>query len=825
MKKQCLSILFICLSFFSFGQNCAAFYSTANQTIQCNGVRANLGINGLLHYSPDYNVNAFSPFYTFGKMSNTIFQTNFWLIGKTGNTRKSIFDYYQSTNRNFFSGPLDDVTRNQPVSSCGKWDRFWTVSRAEIEAHKRDFADNGRIDNPIQSILSWPAVGNPNSLQINGFSLPARINGRSYAPFKDVDNDGIYNPSRGDYPAIFDGIVAQPDVISWSVFNDVGGRTSFNMEIQATTYGYECSDNTQAFNNTLFSSFKFINHATTDIDSFKIGLFSDMQAACLSNNFGCDTSLNSFFVYNQDSVLSVSGCGNVPSSFFGNTPVQAITFLNQPLASYRIFNSSVSGSPLAATTEPQTIDEFYNYLSGKWRDGTPLTKGGSGYNPSSQNTTNYAFPSDPFDSSATAWSMARLSLPTVLQRLNLGIADMIKLRAGETKTLDIAYSAHRKLGRNAWQNVKTMREDVAQIRQFYQTPSANLLCSRPSLCEGTDCVWAGDANHDGIANYKDLLPIGVAQTKTGESRNGSIAWSPKTVTNWNSTYSDGNFNMKHIDCDGSGKVDLTDIEVTKSNIQLTRPDFIRPNDVYTEGSNLFMTFDRDPDNLTSSVQNNYNFTGTIKVAPVTDLYGLAFELEYDPYFLRIVTPYLGGTSFTFSDNNLIYRLFDTSKIDANRAQFECSRLGFDFSNNTQNSILEFKLGFNETNFNWRTNITYLKFKNIKGIKRDGTIIPLGGKTQRVRFTDILIDNKEIDAAKIAIFPNPATNETMVNWGKIAVKNIRLSNVMGQIVLEKTVAESAESDVLTLQNFPTGVYFLQIQTVENKIAVRKLIVGR
>jgi hypothetical protein len=49
--------------------------------------------------------------------------------------------------------------------------------------------------------------------------------------------------------------------------------------------------------------------------------------------------------------------------------------------------------------------------------------------------------------------------------------------------------------------------------------------------------------------------------------------------------------------------------------------------------------------------------------------------------------------------------------------------------------------------------------------------------------------------------------------------------MGQILLEKNIAESVESDVLSINNSPTGVYFLQIQTVENKIAVRKLILAR
>jgi hypothetical protein len=488
------------------------------------------------------------------------------------------------------------------------------------------------------------------------------------------------------------------------------------------------------------------------------------------------------------------------------------------MSSFRTFYGQGSPPP---QSDPQTISDFYNFFNGKWKDGTPVTRGGSGYNVGSTSFTNYMFPSDPFDSSATAWSMARTPQLGVDLR-TAGIADMTKIAAGETKTFDIAYSAHRRLGRNAWQNVATMREEVTQIRQFYQNPTAAALCARPTLCDGADCVWAGDANKDGIANYKDLLPIGVAQGQTGTARNGTVTWSPRTVTNWANTFPDGNFNAKHIDCNGDGVVTLGDVATLKSNMQLTKPDFRRPNDVYTEGPNLVMTFDRNPDNLVYSAQNNYNFTATVAVTTaVSDLFGVAFEVEYDPYFLQLVGP----AKSPLLASGLIQQIVDSSKIDGRKAQIECSRLGFTFQGTTNNAICSFKLGVNETNFNWPTNITFLKFKNVKGIKRDGTIIPLGGQTQRVRFTDILIANEEIENAKIAIYPNPTTDETTVEWGKIAVKNLRLSNAMGQIVLEKPMATAAESAVLSLKILPTGVYFLQIQSIENKTMVRKVILAR
>jgi hypothetical protein len=817
MKKQCLSIVFYCIVSVSYGQFCP--YASANQRIQTNGVNAKFSAGGFLQdgVNGDY---AFFPYFKTRPSPATILVSNLWFVGKTGTTRKASADYYR--NERFASGPINDVTRLADAANCGKWDKYWTVSRAEIEAHQRDFADNGRIDNPIKSIMAWPAVGNPNSLQLNGLTLSPRITNRSYAPFRDVDNDGIYNPMKGDFPAIFSVNTPQPDMIAWGVFNDLGARQSMTFEIQATIYGFECADTAQVLNNSLFTSFKIINHGTTDIDSFKVGLFADMEAGCYFNNyFGCDTTLNASYVYSQDSVIDAANSCTSSPIYRASTPVQAISFLNQPLTSYRTFVNSTIGNPLSATIFPFSLDDYFNYFNGKWKDGTPLTRGGSGYNIGSTNTTNFAFPNDPTEVAPSAWSMLRTNLPTVYGYATLAISDLNKIGAGETKTLDVVYSAHRRVGRNAWQNVKTMREDLTQIRQFYQNPTTASLCARTPLCEGGDCVWAGDANKDGIANYRDLLPIGVAHSQTGAARNGNVVWSPKTVSNWNTTFSDGNFNAKHIDCDGNGVIDLSDIEVTKANSQLTKPDFQRSNDIYTEGSPLTMSFNRNVDSLVYSAQSYYNFTGKVNLSTTLDLFGIAFEIEYDPYFLKLVGP---ASSIAQASSLPIAQMLDSSRTNVNKAQLEFSRLGFNFSGPNM-PLIQFQMGVNETIINWPTNTTFLKFKNIKGIKRDGTIIPLGGTTQRVRFPEILSNNKDVNASQISIFPNPTTGETTINWGKMEVKTLRVSNAMGQVVLERHVANAVESTVLSLQDYPTGVYFLQIQTVENKIAVRKLILAR
>ena len=66
-------------------------------------------------------------------------------------------------------------------------------------------------------------------------------------------------------------------------------------------------------------------------------------------------------------------------------------------------------NPLPGMTDPSTATEFYNYLTGRWRDGTPFTFGGSGYEPGSRRNTNFAFPDAP--NNPAGWSMCSANLP------------------------------------------------------------------------------------------------------------------------------------------------------------------------------------------------------------------------------------------------------------------------------------------------------------------------------------------------------------------------------------------------------------------------------
>jgi hypothetical protein len=100
-----------------------------------------------------------------------------------------------------------------------------------------------------------------------------------------------------------------------------------------------------------------------------------------------------------------------------------------------------TSSPFPGTTDPNTPAEFYNVLNGSWRDGTPLTAEGSGYNPGLPNPpADFAFPGNPADSSG--WSMCTSSLAFSDRRV-LGIVQFDSMVQGQTHEFLTAWTYHR----------------------------------------------------------------------------------------------------------------------------------------------------------------------------------------------------------------------------------------------------------------------------------------------------------------------------------------------------------------------------------------------
>lgn len=371
----------------------------------------------------------------------------------------------------FWPGPLSDIGTTGS-DTCLNWDRFFIVKGIDIRSHIRAFEEAESQGIPFncesvpEDLKKYPARGNPYWSQYYDFDLPNDTQG--LGAFFDADGDNSYDPCSGDYPAIeVKGCPTEsnfPDEIVFWVYNDAGNtHTNTNgspirMEVQVQGFGYATNDQ---INDMTFYRYKLINRAVTSIDSTFFGMWVDPDLGCSEDDFiGSDTSRSLMYVYNQDELDGDAGCDcstGGGTTYCDEVPILGVDYFRGPLKPFREIDTFRIGDPKledeqefpkiydtigyvndtffildldhrielgmssftyhvrgdagswpAGMTDPSTSIEFYRYLSGSWRDGTPYTFGGSGYNVGGGVNIDYAFTGDP--SSQADWSMCSASL-------------------------------------------------------------------------------------------------------------------------------------------------------------------------------------------------------------------------------------------------------------------------------------------------------------------------------------------------------------------------------------------------------------------------------
>ena len=307
------------------------------------------------------------------------------------------FDYY--------TGPLTSEGTTSR-DTCSNWDMFFNVTGQEIRDHRRAFdsipAGTGLDPQAIaDNILGWPGDQNPYFFQVHGFELPGPEQG-SLAGFFDRSLDGIYDPTDGDYPIIEirdcpTDSPQFPEEMSFWIYNDAGNvhrqsntTNQIRMEVQVQAFAYTTSDD---INNMTFQRYKLINRAPEDIIDTYFAMWVDPDLGCFRDDFvGTDTTRSLAYVYNQDArdgVGTTCECDEGIPTYCDEVPILGVDYFRGPraplfradtfvreielgMSSFIYLNNCGVGDPEDATCDPQTAPEYYNYLQGRWRDGTPF---------------------------------------------------------------------------------------------------------------------------------------------------------------------------------------------------------------------------------------------------------------------------------------------------------------------------------------------------------------------------------------------------------------------------------------------------------------------
>ncbi len=334
---------------------------------------------------------------------------------------------YRQTGNDYWTGPLDLNTGTIEKADCEKWDRFFGVLGADIDALRSDYFEpdpvtglpDETIDNvPANSLRGWPGRGNPYFAEIYGFELPDQ----ELAPFIEPPGkeDGIYDPAEGDHPVIevvgcpkdyFNPVYA--DQMEWWVYNDNGNIHTntqgqpMQMEIHGLAFGYRTTD---AVNNMTFYRYKLLNRNNLSLNDTYFTLWSDPDLGCyLDDYIGVDTLTGMGYVYNADNDDDAN-CSGALGYGSQQIPALGVDYFRGPLDSagneiglssfvyFENSNDPVRGNPGSAI-------QHYRLMDGLWINGDPISRGGTGANGPNEPKFPYVFYSFPSETDPNAWSM------------------------------------------------------------------------------------------------------------------------------------------------------------------------------------------------------------------------------------------------------------------------------------------------------------------------------------------------------------------------------------------------------------------------------------
>jgi len=388
-----------------------------------------------------------------GSGMSTISSGALWLGAKDEDNNLYVAAMIYGQNGNdYWTGPLS----NNQVNTGAYYDRFWKVSKKEIDEHIAGITNQDPNYIMPPSIINWPAHGRGSFEE--SFLL---------APYKNISSSNKYSPWFGDYP-----LIRGDEAIFW-INNDVcgthgeSGGTPLGVEIMSMAYAFTSDD--YALNHTIFLYYEIHNKSTRNYKDFYVGFFADFDI-CFPNDdyIGCDSLLNLCYGYKSEPMDFPWPTG--PCDEY--TPAQGAMFLNKKMNSFIYFEPGYSliGSPTNA-------NEFYNYLQGLWRNGTPLTYGGTGYNPTSTNYTKFAFSGDP--ATKTGWSEVTPNGPdnppnNPGDRSGIMSAGPFNLKAGEKIKIDIALPFAHDLNGDHLTSVTMLKQNAQKIQEFYNDVILNI---------------------------------------------------------------------------------------------------------------------------------------------------------------------------------------------------------------------------------------------------------------------------------------------------------------------------------------------------------------
>lgn len=333
-----------------------------------------------------------------------------------------------------------------------------------------------------------------------------------------------------------------------------------------------------------------------------------------------------------------------------------------------------------------------------------------------------------------------------------------------------------------------------------------------------DSVWPGDANADGVADFVDLLNIGIGAGATGPVRPGANnSWTAQFCPDWTQNYI--NFsgpNYKHGDCDGNGTINVMDTLPLSLNFGLTH---MKGEGTSTTGSPEIWL---DPlfDSLMVGDTGYVDIYLGKNAMPIDSLYGLAWTITYDNALIDTNTVGISYANSWFGTNGT--DMVGMAKDFWNNGECHGGLTGLDHIGRSGMGRIATMSFVTIDNISGKTAIKAktlnLGITAVTAVDADGGTIQLsiaGDSIVVWDFENALTPGIDL-SREILVYPNPTTDQVNIVTGQAEVSRMLLLDLSGRLV-----RASAPTNRMDMRDLPNGVYFLRFET-EQGIINKKIV---
>jgi hypothetical protein len=488
--------------------------------LELNNVRAMIHTGGNMWQVPGQNYSRYEVPKNSGIMA--LFTSALWLGGVDVNGQLKLAALRYKQGNDYWTGPLTESAAEITPDDCLKFDNHFVTNQDEVRLFDAWFAaglqdqENGTNTQSAlfpnyqipDFIKSWPAHGDVSK-------------GQDYymAPFFDRDENGEYNWENGDYPwydfkndkecKVDRKVSLYGDLNFWWVMNDKGnihtetGGDPIGMEVRAQAFAFATNDEV---NNMTFYNYELINRSTQTLYGTYFGMFVDGALGDPFDDFvGCDVGRGLGYFYNGDNYdgdnSGFKGYGSSPPAvgvdFFEgpyqdndlmdnaygigvNEALNGIGYGDGVVDNERfgmrrfLYYINTGGGANDAQTDPEAAFDYYNFLRGRWKDGSTFCYGGNGH--FSDPEANTSVPADfmfPGDTDPLGWGTNGSPQPEWTEqtannfpydRRFLQSAGPFVLKPGAVNNITVGIAWARSAGGDPFESVKMLQraDDKAQ---------------------------------------------------------------------------------------------------------------------------------------------------------------------------------------------------------------------------------------------------------------------------------------------------------------------------------------------------------------------------